>query len=261
MPATNYKVLSGLTLQNRITTLMIISSVLFISVFTFIQLNIQLNSIDRYNSYQANLSSIIVKNNIQAIINKAEGSDSNLTAYIHSSLQALNNSGIIKEAVVYDKGGKIIAATEEKLLDTTVNYRDLDKINELEYISQNNRWFLPATDRIHNRLYIYIAIKLKTQEPIAYIAKVAFALGNVQEALFQVYKPVIITTIITVVLNIIFGYLFSRTIIGPIKILNEVTKIIAGGNLAIRTKIRTNDEIQELGETFNYMTEELIKMK
>jgi diguanylate cyclase (GGDEF)-like protein len=240
---------------------MILSSVLFISVFTFIQLNIQLNSINRYNSYQANLSSIIVKNNLQAVINKAESPDSDPTAYIQPSLQALKNSGIIKDAVVYDRGGKIIAATEENLLNTDVTYRDLDKVNELEYISQNNRWLLPATDKLHNKLYIYLAIKLKAQESVAYIAKVTFTLGNVQEALFQVYKPVIITTIITVVLNIIFGYLFSKTIIGPIKILNEVTKIIAGGNLAIRTKIRTNDEIQELGETFNYMTEELIKMK
>jgi diguanylate cyclase (GGDEF)-like protein len=43
--------------------------------------------------------------------------------------------------------------------------------------------------------------------------------------------------------------------------LNQVTKMIAQGDLAVRTSISTGDELEELGLTFNYMTEELIKMK
>jgi diguanylate cyclase (GGDEF)-like protein len=251
-----------LTLQNRITTLMIASSVLFISVFTFIQLNIQLDSINRYNSYQANLSSVIVKNNIQVILNKFSGQkDSESAAYIQASLENLKLTGIIKEACVFDRNGKIIAATETSLLNSEANYRDINKLDELEYISKDNRWFLPVTDKLREKLYIYLAFKPKPQDPVSLITKITFSLGNVQEALFQVYKPVIITTVITILLNILLGYFFSKTVIGPIKILNQVTKIISGGNLSIRTKIRTHDEIQELGETFNEMTEELVKMK
>jgi diguanylate cyclase (GGDEF)-like protein len=43
--------------------------------------------------------------------------------------------------------------------------------------------------------------------------------------------------------------------------LNEVTKIIAKGDLSVRTKIYTGDELEELGLSVNYMAEELIKMK
>jgi diguanylate cyclase (GGDEF)-like protein len=39
------------------------------------------------------------------------------------------------------------------------------------------------------------------------------------------------------------------------------TKDIASGNLDLRVKIKTNDEIQELGDTFNDMTIALKKMK
>ena len=52
------------TLQNRITSLMIVSSLIFISAFTFIQINNQITNINRYNTYQANLSGAILKNNL-----------------------------------------------------------------------------------------------------------------------------------------------------------------------------------------------------
>jgi diguanylate cyclase (GGDEF)-like protein len=255
MPAT------GFTLQNRITTLMIVSSIIFISVFTFIQLNNQLNNINRYNSYQANLSSIIVKNNIENILRQANIANLDAVSYIQSSLDKLKEAGIIKEASVFNKDGKIIASTEIRLINSNVSYKDLNKLQDLEYISEDNKWFIPLIDNLRHRLHIYLAFKPTPQQPIGYAAKVTFSLGNIQEALFLVYKPVIITTIIIILLNILFGYLLSKTVIGPIHLLNEVTKIIAGGNLSIRASIRTNDELQELGETFNYMTEELIKMK
>jgi diguanylate cyclase (GGDEF)-like protein len=163
--------------------------------------------------------------------------------------------------VIFNKDGKIAASTEKQLINGDVSYKDLNKLQDLEYISQDNKWFIPVIDNLRHRLDIYLAFKDGQQEPIAYIAKLTFSLGNIQEAFFLVYKPVIITTVIVILLNILFGYLLSKTVIGPIRVLNEVTKIISAGNLSVRTAIHSNDELQELGETFNYMTEELIKMK
>jgi len=252
---------AGFTLQNRITTLMIVSSIIFISVFTFIQLNNQLNNINRYNTYQANLSSLIVKNNIEAIIKQTNIVNLDLVKHMQIGLERLKEANVTQDTSVFDKDGRIVASTESSLINTNVNYRDLNKFQDLEYLLQANKWFIPVLDKLKNQLYIYMAFRPNPEEPIAYVAKVGFSLGNIQEAFFLVYKPVIITTFITILLNILFGYLLSKTVIGPIKVLNDVTKIIAGGNLSIRTAISTNDELQELGQTFNYMTEELIKMK
>ena len=250
---------TNLTLQNRISSLMIISSVLFVSVFTFIQLNIQINSINRYNSYQANLSSVIVKYNLEGILKKFSPPD--YASYMQSALNSLKESDIIKDVLVFDKEGTIWASTQEGTVGKNARYKDLDKFQDLEYVAQENKWFISTTDQIFRQLYIYVALRVSPQEPILYVAKISFSLGNIQDALFEVYKPVIITIIIIIALNIILGYLLSRTVIGPIKMLNEVTKLIAAGDLSIRTNILSNDELQELGLTFNYMTEELIKMK
>lgn len=248
-----------LTLQNRIITLVAISSVLLISAFTFIQLNNQIVNINRYNLYQANLSTKIVKDNLEATISQVPAEE--ITDYLQLSLNGLKESNIIKEAIIFDRQGKIIASTEKQSLGETVRYKDINKIEELETLEKEKKWFIPQVDKLKQELAIYLTVKPDTEGPIAYITKLSYSLGNIQEALLGVYRPVIFATIFVILANIILGYMLSKTVIGPIKILNDVTKIIAGGNLSIRTRIRTNDELEELGLTFNYMTEELIKMK
>ena len=248
-----------LTLQNRISTLMIVSSIMFISAFTFIQLNNQINNITRYNSYQANLSVVIIRNSLEAILKRQEGIDP--AEAIQSSLARLKDTNIFKDALIFDREGKIIASTESRLIGENIRYKELAKWQDFEYLQKENKWFIPDIDRSQRSLNMFLALKASPQDPISYIAKVSFSLGNIQDALSEVYKPVINSVVIIVLLNILFGYLLSKTVIGPVKVLNDVTKIIASGDLSARTDIRTNDELQELGETFNYMTVELIKMK
>lgn len=248
-----------LTLQNRITTLMVISSVLFISAFTFIQLNNQIANIQRHNSYQANLSSIIVKNNLEATIRQVQANE--IPAYLQSGLEELTAAKIINEAVIFDPDGKIVASTERRFIGENVSYKDINKIQNLESAAKENKWFIPDIDKLKKQLYIFVALKIDPEGQISYIAKLSFSLGNVQEALLAVYKAVALVTLIVILANIILGFLFSKVVIGPIKLLNEVTKIIAKGDLSVRTAIHTQDELEELGSTFNDMTEELIKMK
>ena len=246
-----------LTLQNRITTLMVISSVLFISAFTFIQLNNQINNITRFNSYQANLSILIVRNNLEAVLTK-EAQD--YPALIQTTLDTLKEAGLFKSIAVFDKDGKIIASDKKDLFGQNVRFRDLEKWQDLENLGAG-KWFLTEIDKNTNLLNIYIALRPAAQGLISYMAKVSFSLGNIQEALTNVYRPVVVSVLVIILLNIFLGYMLSKIVIGPIKILANVTKVIASGDLSVRTDIQTNDELQELGETFNYMTVELIKMK
>ncbi len=246
------------TLQNRVTTLLIVFSLLFIAIFTVIQLNNQLNNINRFNSYQANLSSIIVKNNLETVLKQKD--DSEYPRYIQSNLDSLVLTRIIKEAVVFNQDRYIIASTINSLTGKYVSFREVAKFQDLESLSLN-KWNLTEIDKLDRRLNIYLPLKRNPQEPILLVAKISFSLGNIQEALADVYKQVAFSVTLIILTNILLGYILSKTVIGPIKVLNEVTKIIASGDLSVRTAIDTDDELAELGTTFNYMTEELIKMK
>jgi len=248
--------MATLTLQNRITSLMVISSVLFISVFTFIQVNNSASSINHFNTYKAGLSSNIVNNSLEAVIRQAQPSETG--KFLQSSIDELKDADIIKEAVVFDPEGKIVASTDDSQKGGQVSFADLRQVQTLT----NDNWLSPYIDRERGVIYMYLALHADpNKDDFTYAAKLFFHLSNMQEALISVYQPIILTALIIILANFILAFILSKTVIGPIKVLNEVTKAIAAGDLTIRAKIQTNDELQELGQTFNHMTEELIKMK
>lgn len=67
------------------------------------------------------------------------------------------------------------------------------------------------------------------------------------------------TAVITVTVIIILIQLFvSNSIIGPIYSLAEVVRRLQNGDYTVRARIRSGDEIESLGETFNIMAENIL---
>lgn len=249
-----------LSLQNRITSLMIISSIMLISAFTFIQVNNQLSNINRFNLYQANLSSTIIKNNLETTLSQTTQEGYNIKDYLKLNLNQFIESNIISQAIVFNQSGEILASTRNIQEKETINFRDLANLEKFKELPADS-WILSEVDKKENKLVIYIKIFPNPEATGIYIAKTTFPLADIQNALTEVYRPVGLAIIIVIMANILIGILISKAVIGPIKVLNQVTKIIAAGDLSVRTRINTQDELQELGNTFNFMTEELIKMK
>lgn len=80
----------------------------------------------------------------------------------------------------------------------------------------------------------------------------------------QVMKIVFIVAAVclfALLLVIISGLFFVRSIVVPVKKLNTVTRNIAAGNYSQKIKInnRYDDELTELAESINYMTDEIDK--
>lgn len=237
---------------------MVITSVLLISAFTAIQLNNQLEYLIQRNAYQANLSSIVAKNNLELALKKTKPDA--FAQSLQASLDTLMETSILQEAVIFDKDGLILASTLRDRIGKNVRYKDLERWDAAEK-EAGNRWFTSDIDRLSRQLNIFVPLRRSVKEPILYLSKISFSLGNIQEAFSGVYRAVFLTSLLIILANIALGYFLSKTVIGPIKVLNHITKIIAAGDLNIRARIETNDELEELGLTFNYMTEELIKMK
>jgi len=64
---------------------------------------------------------------------------------------------------------------------------------------------------------------------------------------------------VVLILVVLLSVVLAESIIKPIKELKTVSEKIADGDLNARAVIRKNDEIGELGQTFNYMAKELMK--
>lgn len=67
----------------------------------------------------------------------------------------------------------------------------------------------------------------------------------------------ILASIISIIITGLFTYYLSKKITAPIREMNRVALHIARGQFDQRVKIKTDDELGELGETFNYMAQEL----
>jgi len=248
-----------LTLNTRVTVLMSATSLLLIAVFTLIQLKNEQDNIVRFNSYRAKLSSIIVKNNLENILRQNDPEQ--LNKILQTAIDVLVEKNIVQDAYIFNTNGIILAASRNKMAGKSVNYRDLNKLMELDEITDPETFSLPQINRPKQELYMYLALKKNRTGAIEYVTRISFSLGNIPAAIAGVYRPIIFSTCMIILANILLSYVLYKTLIGPLKILNAVTKIIAQGDLSVRTKISTGDELEELGSTFNYMTEQLIIMK
>lgn len=73
------------------------------------------------------------------------------------------------------------------------------------------------------------------------------------------YQAMAIATIVAIVLASCCGFLFARSLVNPINRITKTAREIKEGNLSARTELRGDDEIAELGETFDEMAESVEK--
>jgi PAS domain S-box-containing protein len=71
---------------------------------------------------------------------------------------------------------------------------------------------------------------------------------------------IIITSSLAVVIGVIAWLVLTRSITAPVRSLISSTKIMARGDLTLRTEIKSNDEIGELANSFSKMAEDLQKI-
>lgn len=83
----------------------------------------------------------------------------------------------------------------------------------------------------------------------------------VEESVRKPMRFVLYWSLVSVVIAVVYGFYFSKTLSTPIRHLAAGVLEVARGNLDARVKVQTRDEVGELAETFNYMAGELKSQK
>ena len=73
------------------------------------------------------------------------------------------------------------------------------------------------------------------------------------------YQAMAIASLIAIVLASVFGYFFARALVKPINKMARTAKAIESGDLSARTGLTGEDEISQLGETFDSMADAVEK--
>lgn len=247
------------SLQSRIVYLMIVFSLIVIGLLTFILVTDQASDLTRFNKYRSKLASIIVKDKLDAQLETYDAQDPTQKASLENVLATLAGTGVADEIQVADPAGTVLAS--HKPSETGQRFSGLG-LQRIESIAQNptaGKWFYPYVSQDGRRLDVYIP-KVDFSGKVHYVARAGFSLGNIQDAINQVFGSVLFTVAVVLGINAILGVTLSKTIVAPLKTLERATAEVAGGNLDKQVLITTGDEIEALAETFNTMTTELQHM-
>jgi len=245
-------------LQFRIVILIASLSLLLIFVFTTMQLRHQLDQLRSYNKYRARVGTIIVRTTLETVLGAVQ-TDEAFTGIFNAAVASFSKEGVVDKISILTTKGAVVASNDPLVRKFGETTKDIETYFRLSKQAGRGAWFFSTiNDKTQN---IDIFIPLTIRPGLAYIAKLSFSIGNIHDAFIDILVPIGLTAFVVIMVNIVLGFILSRTVVYPIKILNAATKDIASGNLERMVKIVTRDEIQELGETFNVMTVALKKMK
>ncbi|MCQ9206657.1 MAG: GGDEF domain-containing protein [Omnitrophica bacterium] len=244
------------TLQARLITSMVMSSLFLIAAFAAIQLYNQLQSSAESNLYRANVGAIFTRDKLERLFSglDREASPSVVENKIKNIFLSALHSRIIDNAILLDENATPLIS--EGKIKSTFTY-DKKFLNEIYRSKTKSKWLFPVIDKDNRVIYLFVM----PENIYGYFVQLTFSLGSLKEAVNDVYAPVRFMVIAVIVANIVVAVLLSRALISPVKILNRATKNIARGNLDEKISIKTKDELEELADTFNYMTVELKRMK
>jgi len=247
-----------LKLQARVTVLIAGLSILLISIFTSIQLRNHLERLNSYNQYRARVGTIIVKTTLEMMI-KDLPSEETAPALFQAAVDSFTRESIVEKISIISMSGAVIATNDPVAREFGESKDDIDTYFRLSTKSSKGAWFYSTINSNTKNIDIYIPLYVGAAAK--YLTKLSFSIANITKAMTDILVPIVLTAIAVIIGNLILGYLLLKTVVRPIASLNKATKEIASGNLDLSVKIETNDEIQELGDTFNLMTVALKKMK
>jgi len=243
------------TLQSRLIVLLVVFSIIFIAIFTGIQVANQVNRAADFNYYKAKTGALLLQHNLNEALKNIPISEPDPEVREKAMQEVVNllyTSNILDEATIVSDTGEIIYSTDKHY---KLDSKDKQIIKEMFGGAMPSDKIRSAINKKSNTINLYVPFS----ENLA--AKIEYGLGGIQEALSEVYVPMILTAIFVIIANIFLAILLSKILIIPIAILNNVTSEIAAGNLDKRVDITSKDELEELANTFNHMAVELKKMK
>jgi GGDEF domain-containing protein len=267
---------------------MVIFSLILIGAFTAIQVHNQVTIITGQNRYQSKLSSIIIRKSIDQLVSEikpeaqgaipvvgdihknigqlmtdvgisAPAKKEDWTDSLKKTIRTLINTNMAAAIFVVNNKGEIIAqgsAGDKPLLPSP---QELERIQNIIDLNAQDQPMYSFLNREDNSIDVLMPIVINGK--VQYVLQAAHSLGNLQDALRSVYIPILFTIGTVILLSLFSTLSLSRKIINPIKTLNEASKQIAGGDLALQVQVKTNDEIEDLAWTFNDMTRQLARMK
>ena len=227
---------------------MIISIILSVSRYIIVRKNF-VNSLENsieQNASKHRLERYYLDSNIVSKIQQGEEfTEEHLYEYISSLTDYMNNDLESIEIYSEDKVKTISSFPKSHKLNLDNIYNMLDK--------EIDRYIMREID---GNNYMIFSSYYTVSNVSMYIVNF-YDITSIYEERVRQLKDIMYTDIIVLAISSAVIAIFAKLLTKPIEELNNVTKKISSGKFNERVNVKSNDEIGELADSFNKMTEKI----
>ncbi|MEA5083749.1 MAG: ATP-binding protein [Lachnospiraceae bacterium] len=157
--------------------------------------------------------------------------------------------------------GNILNKTGETIATTTTSkppYPSYKNSAIIGAMAGNANFSKTSTDQdITGIQYLSYAYPVVLNGEAEYVIYTRMDAGAIHESINQTRRTIMFSMVLALFMAALMGYVFAKTLTGPIVALTGKAKELAQGKLDQSVKVFSDDEIGQLSESFNYMASEL----
>ncbi len=149
--------------------------------------------------------------------------------------------------------GKVLADSKENA-DSMENHRGRPEIREAiaTGFGKSVRYSTTEMEEM-----LYVAIPMKSNGKLIGVLRTSLFLRDINTLLNSLRNRLLYSIVIITLLSLLVAFMISKNISSPIKELAEASKNLANGDFSTHLRLIRNDELGELAESFNIMSEKL----
>lgn len=154
--------------------------------------------------------------------------------------------------VIDTKG--VVLADSEKDPQTMENHKTRPEIIQAIYgnVGSSLRYSTTVKESM-----LYVAVPIRQGETVNGVLRVSLFLSNINRILNDIRISILYIACSIMLIVMIGSFIVSRRLTNPIRKLNDASRKVASGDLDVRVFLKSNDELHEFADSFNYMTEKI----
>ncbi len=164
--------------------------------------------------------------------------------------------GIQGRITIIDKQGKVLGDSYEsgKALSIMENHRNRPEVASAlqDKPGKSIRYSYTIKEEM-----LYIASPIKYRGEVIGVARLALPLTELRHQQNRILNIVLLGLVLAFIFSLILSFGFANRVSKPLRQIMQIGKSMSKGDFTQRTKIKTRDEIGELGDILNQMSDEL----
>jgi two-component system, OmpR family, phosphate regulon sensor histidine kinase PhoR len=171
---------------------------------------------------------------------------------IDQTIKALGRQ-VNTRITLVEPSGRVIADSQENL-NKMENHRTRTEIAQA-FEGQTGR-YLRFSETLGQEM-LYIAVPVYEGGAVRYVVRVSKFLKDIKIVSGRLNAKIAQTAAIVLVIALIAAFIFARTISRPVGELTDAIRRVAGHDFSARVLLKGRDELKQVADSFNTMTDEM----